>query len=84
MPYLDYYKASTDGLICLRFSLGDSSPFRAVRLVFMVASFALLVEFGRKGLAALGSRLPAKWLYFILASFGLTGALDGLGGLNVT
>jgi PAS domain S-box-containing protein len=62
--------------------LGDSPPFTAARLMLMAGSFLCLAEFGRSSCAALGARVPGRWVFLPLIALAFLGGLAGLSGMN--
>lgn len=64
-------------------SIGDSLPFKILRLSLLAASFIFLTEFGRAGMKMLGKG-PGKWIYIPLLIFGLSGGLAGISSMNAT
>ncbi|QQS55705.1 MAG: response regulator [Candidatus Competibacteraceae bacterium] len=66
----------------LALSAGDPPAFAGLRLAVMAASFLCLLEFGRAGTAALGGRVPGRWIALPLLALALAGALTGMAGLN--
>ncbi|MEN6624998.1 MAG: response regulator [Candidatus Sumerlaeia bacterium] len=69
----------------LALSLPDSGAFRAARLALMAAAFAALLEFGRRGLKAHGSRrVTGGWVLLPLVGLGLSGCMAGLRGLDAS
>jgi len=60
----------------------DSLIFAAVRIALLAAGLLYLVEFGRAGSAALGDRVPGRWIVAVPAAVALAGLFGGIGGLN--
>lgn len=63
------------------FSLGDNVFFKTTRLAVMLVSFICMMEFGRRGSAALGGHRIGAGFYiflFILASCGAGAGWDGV------
>ncbi|MGO9013696.1 MAG: PAS domain S-box protein, partial [Dissulfurispiraceae bacterium] len=68
----------------LAFSLGNSTIFSLLRMLLMVASFLLLVEFARNGTSALQGRNVSKWVLVPFLVLAVSGALTGIEGLTVS
>jgi hypothetical protein len=67
----------------LALGVPDSFVFGLARLALMSVSFAVLLEFGRRGLKNLGVvALPARWLLPPLVCLGAFGLPAGLPGMN--
>ena len=61
----------------LALSLADSPAFKLVRLAVMAASFAALLEFGRRGFQRAGRQAWNRWIYLPLLAVLALGALSG-------
>lgn len=68
----------------LLFSLGGGTQFGALRIVFLMAAFLLLGEFGRSGIKSHTGRGPERWIFIPLLALALAGRLDGLDGFDVS
>lgn len=66
----------------LSHALPDSPNFYLLRIVVLVASFRVLLEFGLRGLKAYRGKAPGPMLPVILTVIGAIGAFWGLAGLN--
>lgn len=66
----------------LALSLGDSAPFRMVRLTVLIISFLPLIEFGRRSLTHQGIETLEWWIYLPLLALVALGGWDGINGLN--
>ena len=73
----------SEWLDMLALRLGDVPVFAALRLVIMAAGFLFLLEFGRRGTAAAGGRVPGRWILILLPALAAFGGLYGLDGLNM-
>jgi hypothetical protein len=60
----------------------DSRLFASARIALMAVSFLYLVEFGRAGSAALGARVPGRWILAVPPAVALAGLFGGIGGIN--
>jgi len=74
---------TTEFLDMLALRLGDRPVFAAVRLIILSAGFLCLLDFGRRGTAAAGGRVPGRWILVLPPAFAAFGALYGLAGLNL-
>jgi diguanylate cyclase (GGDEF)-like protein/PAS domain S-box-containing protein len=67
----------------LALSLPDTSTFKGLRLAVMAASFIVLLEFGRRGLARDGRPIMGQWLTPALLGISALGVMShDLNGLN--
>jgi diguanylate cyclase (GGDEF)-like protein/PAS domain S-box-containing protein len=66
----------------LALSLGDSPPFRVVRLTVLIISFLPLIEFGRRSLTRQGIKTLGWWVYLPLLVLVALGGGGGISGLN--
>jgi PAS domain S-box-containing protein len=67
-------------MIALGFA--DSWIFAAARVALLAASFLYLLEFGRSGTAAVGARVPGRWIIAVLPAVALAGLYGGIAGIN--
>jgi diguanylate cyclase (GGDEF)-like protein len=65
-------------------SIGDSTPFKLVRIALMSASFICLLEFGRRGMKKVGRWQPGVWIYLPLVAGVLAGALASVMSSNIS
>ena len=63
-------------------SWGDTSSFGIVRVVFLLASFVCLFEFGRQGMNVTGKRNIGIWIYVPLLLLTFFGFFFGAKGVN--
>jgi hypothetical protein len=67
----------------LALSLADSPAFKLAGLALMAASFAALLEFGRRGFQRAGRRVVQRWIYLpLLAVLALGAFFGGTSGLE--
>jgi len=66
----------------LALNVADTSPFKWLRLVSMVASFAALLEFARGSYVAARGQGPGRWLILAITLMTAAGCPSGLTGLN--
>ncbi len=73
----------SEGLDLLTYSFGwGSDPLLdSARLILLVASFLLLIEFGRSSMITLGGDGPRRWVPAALLGVSLLGGLAGFPGL---
>jgi PAS domain S-box-containing protein len=63
--------------------LDERPVFAAIRLIILTAGFLCLMEFGRRGTAAAGGRVPGRWILLLPPAFATFGGLYGLAGMNL-
>ena len=65
-------------------SIGDSQIFVIFRLVILIASYLLLLEFCRKGISLLYKIKISRWAYLPFLALAVSGVIFGIIGLNAT
>lgn len=64
--------------------VGDGDAFQVVRIVFAVASYVCLAEFGRQAVKDTLGKGPGRWIYLPLLALATAGWSYGWGGVNAT
>ncbi len=85
LVFFGLFHGVNEWLDMLALNLEANQVLDIVRLIFLVVSFFVLFEFGRRGWTRAGQPILGKWVLFILCGLAGLGALTGrLDGINIS